>query len=34
MPLPQKINFISQPLWVSIGYSVGALFGASIAADQ
>jgi len=32
--LPDNATYISQPLWSSIGYSVGALLGTTIAAPQ
>ena len=31
LKIPQEVTFVSQPLWGSIGYSVGALLGTSIA---
>lgn len=34
LTLPPKVRFIVQPLWASIGYSVGALLGASMAAPE
>ncbi len=34
MPLPNGAKFISQTLWGSIGYTLGALLGAKIAAPQ
>lgn len=34
LPFPKGVTFLSQLLWASIGFSVGALLGASIAAPK
>ena len=34
LPFPKGVTFLSQLLWASIGYSVGALLGAGIAAPK
>lgn len=34
LPFPKGVTFLSQVLWASVGYSVGALLGAGIAAPK
>lgn len=34
VPLPSKVNYVSQVLWGSIGWSVGATLGCALAAAE